>query len=472
MSSGPGESAVDFLIQAAPISQNITGGHYDIVSWEPRGLGQSIPAANCTNSTSPSISYHKLLVRGNGSDFEERSFAEAVQEHATIVGHECKATIAGPTDAAPHMTTKVVVQDMISILDAYAKTPEGKLVEDPMHLNYWGFSYGTIIGQTFASMHPYRINRVVLDGVVDADDYTNVKMETWLLDADVTFTSFFVYCHLAGSEACPYYIGNSAGDIFSRFERTVARLDAKTARAQSWENATLIESTLTGLKVIAFRFMYVPLGSFSDMAEVLVLLETASHNLTMESFSAMHNSVQNSTGEAFGDTNVAQVAISCSDNGNKLFNRSLEEVEPIVGKLKSQSWVGGEPLSKNLIACTGWGIDGVDRYAGPFGGRTKNPMLFVSNTRDPVTPKINGQRAATLFEGSQSLVTDGTGHTSLAVINVCALRKIGAYFQNGTMPGCDNFCDQGMGPWNVTIPGGLEKRGDWNDLQARMKALR
>jgi len=55
---------------------------------------------------------------------------------------------------------------------------------------------------------------------------------------------------------------------------------------------------------------------------------------------------------------------------------------------------------------------------------------------------------------------------------MCAMAKIGAYFQNGTMPGNDKFCQLEAGPWNVTIPGRLEKRDDWAELPKRMKSLK
>ena len=385
---GPGESAIDFLVKAAKITQNITGGHFDMVAWEPRGLGQSVPSANCSAQAAPLLSkYHQFTARGNTSGTIGSTFLEGVFTDAKAIGEKCKASIGGPTDAGPHMTTKIVVEDMVSILDAYAASPEGKQVENPSLLNYWGFSYGTIVGQTFASMFPDRINKVVMDGVVDADKYAKANMETWLVHADSAFATFFVYCHLAGPTACPYYTGNSTGDIFGRFEKTVARLDVKTARDQGWQNATLIESTLTGLKLLTFHALYSPISTFNGTAVSLVLLEKAVQNLTEESLSVLEELIGEQT-EGGAEAIAAQISISCSDNGNTLYNKTLSEVMPVVNQLKNQSWIGGEPLSKNVVACTGWGIDGVERYTGPFGGATKNAMLFVSNTRDPVTPDI------------------------------------------------------------------------------------
>lgn len=63
--------------------------------------------------------------------------------------------------------------------------------------------------------------------------------------ADEAFSTFFVYCNLAGPSQCPYYTGSTSKDILNRFEATVNRLDPVYAQLRGWANATVIELTCT-----------------------------------------------------------------------------------------------------------------------------------------------------------------------------------------------------------------------------------
>ncbi|KAH8597744.1 Alpha/Beta hydrolase protein [Bisporella sp. PMI_857] len=460
---GPGESAVEFLINGADLAQNITGGNFDIVAWEPRGLGQSTPVADCSSNPAPS-KYHQFMARGNQSSPTGDQYEE-IYEMAKKMGMECKSAIGGNTDAGQHMTTSIVAKDIISILDAYAASPASKGVEYPNLLNYWGFSYGTIIGQTFASMFPERMGRVILDGVVDPYDYSGGKMKTWLQHADDVFATFFLYCHLAGPKACPYHTGNTTSDIFSRFETTLARLDINKALEQKWENATGIVDVFAGLQLVSFMTTYTPPTSFDTLARALVFLETAVKNLTADALSDLQKLVSKPNENGLAVV-TAQTSISCSDNGNIYYNKPLKDVMPVINQLRAQSWLGGDILGTKVVACAGWGIDGVERYSGPFGGKTKNPILFISNTRDPVTPIENGRNSTKLFKDSQLLTIDGSGNRNFLSSDIAA------YFQSGKLPGDESFCALEAGPWKVSVPGGLESRGDWKELQQKMKDLR
>jgi pimeloyl-ACP methyl ester carboxylesterase len=154
---------VDFILESGyEVSVPVVGTNFDLVAFDPRGLGRSIPLANCSASSS------NLRRRAFGMYGPELStiYWDQTLESAKEFGAECEAAIGGPNGAGPHMSTAVVATDMLSIVKAFAATERGKRVEDSSLLNYWGISYGTFVGETFASMYPDRVGRVLLDGMI------------------------------------------------------------------------------------------------------------------------------------------------------------------------------------------------------------------------------------------------------------------------------------------------------------------
>ncbi|KUJ07981.1 alpha/beta-hydrolase [Mollisia scopiformis] len=464
---GPGDSGVAAALGLGKELSAAFGTSYDFVGFDPRGVGYSLPSGICVGSGASPQKRRSIetIPVGRGPEIPEL-FLEAAYQNATVNGEICQEQIGGPNDAGPHMTTSVNAKDMISILDAFAASPEAVGVENATDLNYWGFSYGTFLGQTFASMFPDRVGRMVIDAVVDPEDYILMQDEKMIQFSDETFSTFFIYCFLAG-DACPYFTGSSPYDVYLRFADTVSKLDVDHAFSHGWQNATDLYLLLEDVKLTLFEGIYSAIENFPTMAQTLVMVEQALKNLTSASLGTFETYV-NSYLPIVGQS----PAIFCTDGGNLLFNSTLKDMSFITASLKSQTWVSGEILSVTRIDCAGWSIKGTERYAGPFGGDTKNPMLFVSNTRDPVTPVYNGQKWSHRFKGAQLLTVDGTGHTSPITKNTCAFQKIGNYFKTGELPGNDNFCKLEVGPWNVTIPQGMENVNGWRDIQDGLASLR
>ena len=354
---GPGGSGVQFVLDSGVELQTIIGTNYDVVAWDPRGIGASIPSANCSALPPP-----KSLTRNSrralppiyGPELANSFFVDTFAD-AKAVGERCQAIIGGDNDAGPHMTTAVNVRDMVSIVDAFSRTPEGKGVHGAHLLNYWGFSYGTYIGQTFGSMFPDRVGRVIVDGIVDASIYRNGIIQG---SFDPVFSTFFLYCNLAGPTACPYYTGTTALDIYNRFENTLIQLDAQHATAQNWTNATIIQEALEIVKGLLDEVSYNPILLFPDVSDIALYLETALQNGDLVQ-------VIETLGTPAPPSNSTGYfrAVACTDSAGILYNKTLQELQPIISA-EENDIISGEILSTLSIDCTGWPIIGHDVYLG------------------------------------------------------------------------------------------------------------
>jgi pimeloyl-ACP methyl ester carboxylesterase len=127
-------------------------------------MGRSLPRANCSQPESTNDKIQRRVYGISGPELPEAFWDVAIAQAAAF-GEQCHTAIGGPDGAGQHMSTPVVATDMLSIVDAFAATPSGqRAAGNSSLLNYWGFSYGTFIGETFATLYPDRVGRLAIDG--------------------------------------------------------------------------------------------------------------------------------------------------------------------------------------------------------------------------------------------------------------------------------------------------------------------
>lgn len=90
-------------------------------------------------------------------------------------------------------------------------------------LQYWGFSYGTILGATFAAMFPDNVGRLIIDGVADAPDYYKTQWAISLRDTDAALKWFTDACAEAGPNECALY-EDSKEKVAERMDNLFAKL--------------------------------------------------------------------------------------------------------------------------------------------------------------------------------------------------------------------------------------------------------
>ncbi|MFG2044918.1 alpha/beta hydrolase [Dactylosporangium sp. NPDC048998] len=201
---GPGGSGLTLSVLGEYVP-NGAGAAYDWIGFDPRGVGSSVPALHCDDD------YF------NGPRPEYIPFTKSIE--TTWLNRSKKyAKDCGKAGGAllDHMTTVDSVNDMESIRKALGAN----------QINYYGFSYGTYLGQVYGTLHPDKVRRMVLDGNVDV---RNVWYQA-NLDQDVAFerNEKIWFGWLAKYDSV-YHLGTTAKQVEARWYSELNQLRIKPA---------------------------------------------------------------------------------------------------------------------------------------------------------------------------------------------------------------------------------------------------
>lgn len=318
-----------------------------------------------------------------------------------------------------------------------------------------GMSYGSLLGATVAAMFPDRMDRLVLDGVVNAQNYYHhqgIDIDQFLT-ADSGFRAILAACIEAGPEKCALASLNSnAADL----EATLIGMADKYGKNPVAVGGTVINSRMvTELLFIVIKYT----SGIATAAEHLTNLVTGT-NLT--EVVAYYDKL--SSGVAI--KNDSSMGIKCSDT----FPRadSIEDIIPDVEHMLQSSELFAPLLAGIAAQCANWPWAAKERYGGPWVGiKTKNPVLWFGNTYDPATPLASAKNMSAGFEGSVVVEQRGFGVSFLfcSVIDEAwwlTLMVIACY----AFPTFQLHCQDHVGllqPWNLA--------GRWYSLRGQRPAL-
>lgn len=179
---GPGVSGITTLLGLGQSMQGVLDGnkHYELLSFDPRGVGMSTPRADCYRGdnfrrAADALQHAQAVAPLTDSDRLGLRIRYAAAEG---LGKLCEEAAPGSDSIFAHMSTASVARDMLEIVERVDQRRNSSRLEPPL-LQYWGFSYGTVLGQVFASLFPDRVGRMVLDGIGDMEDLlTGVSLYT------------------------------------------------------------------------------------------------------------------------------------------------------------------------------------------------------------------------------------------------------------------------------------------------------
>ncbi|MEN3356368.1 MAG: hypothetical protein V7637_350 [Mycobacteriales bacterium] len=412
---GPGGSGVALVRQAGATLQQLYGNRFDVVGFDPRGVGASTSVRCFADATQQALFY------ANEERFPVGSFAERrFEAKLGLFTSACGARSGG---LLPYLSTEFAARDLDRLRAAVGDE----------RLTYLGLSYGTALGATYANLFPGRVRALVLDGVTDPTAYTGDVID-WLAgslaDTEKVLTGFAATCAAAGPARCALA---GKGDVRQRIARLLAKLRQAPVQVPDAPGVPTLVSYQTTLGAI-FSSLYSTV-IWQPLAAALVALERGNGLPLLQLFSA---SAAPPSGD-YDNTADAQAGILCTDGTSP---RDPARWPGFVRRLSRISPTGGPVLGwLNALPCATWPARAVSRYTGPWNARTAHPVLLVGVTHDPITPLASARKLARLMGPSAVLLThDGFGHSSFGQLSSCTLATAARYFATGALPAPGTVC--------------------------------
>ncbi|HOT56655.1 MAG TPA: alpha/beta hydrolase [Ornithinibacter sp.] len=398
---GPGGSGVDYARAADFIVGKGVRDAYDVVGFDPRGVGRSAPIDCLTDAE---------LDTFLGSDptpddpAEEQAFAKTAEG----LGQSC-ANTAGPL--LGHVSTQDAARDMDILRAALGEEK----------LTYLGKSYGTYLGTIYADLFPAQVGRMVLDGVV-APDLTAEEINLGQAKGFERATrEWAAYCVEEGD--CP--LGTSVDEVMEGLRAFLLAVDSNPLPRTGDNAVPQLTEGWASLGIAAAMY---------DQGQWRTLVDSMSEALKGDGTSLMQLANQyadrNPGGQYAGNIMEVIYAVNCLDKPepNDVAERARLAQESVAD---APTW--GPFLMWSSLPCGFWPIEptGEPKTVAAQGAA---PIVVIGTTRDPATPYEWSVRLRDQLADASLITFDGDGHTAYTRSNDCVDKAVDAYYLKGTVP--------------------------------------
>ncbi|RBR25160.1 uncharacterized protein FIESC28_02068 [Fusarium coffeatum] len=408
---GPGGSGVEAVLTGAEAMLPVLGGHYDIIGFDPRGTGRTIPF-DCPTAEE---------ILANAGNLHRREFHTLPQfdvwEDVKTEGWQMFRQVAQlcweeHRDTGRFIGTPFVARDMMAIVDALGQGDK---------LNYWGSSYGTILGQVVASMFPKRVGRILLDANLNADDYLAGTWLTGTFDTERSLANLFNDCVMSGKDLC-----------------SLADYHGKSTTGESLMNEFRSKSEDVALSYQTKEQILQPLYNPIYFPTAIKAIEDLFTGKTPD----------NSTGGASGtkwnrQQDMALFGIACSDSTFRV--EDPDDLFSVYQAHYAESSFADVTI-KGRVGCASWKFSAAERtdLNTLRNVNTSYPILVVNGRYDPATSLRSAWEVSTKFRGSRVVVHEGAGHGLTAHPSNCTNNIVAKYFIDGEMPEVNTTCSADM----------------------------
>ncbi len=394
---GPGGSGIEMVESATSYFSATLLRSLDIVGFDPRGVGES-HGVRCLTSAELEVRYEQTY------DLDSDAGWDAYVADSTEYGEKCLEN-TGPL--MEFLDTVSAARD----LDVLRAT-----IGDPT-LTYFGFSYGTFLGATYAELFPENVGRLVLDGAVDPSLSYQELAAGQNVGFGVAYRSYLEDC-LAGSD-CPF-----TGSADEAWDRTVDLLEELYANPVDSDDPErpVNDSTLMSAIIMS---MYSP-GWWPTLSEAIssLLDGDGSQVLAMADYSAERDEDGN-----YPEDEGAFRLIDCLDYQVTLDRTAIEDA---ADALVAENELFGPFFGYGEVGCATLPFQSTAERD-PITAPGTPPIVVIGTTRDPATPYDWAVSLADQLESGVLLSYDGDGHTAYGSDD-CIDTPVDEFLVNGVVP--------------------------------------
>lgn len=439
---GPGGSSVDAVPSFADSLGPQVRQRFDIVGVQPRGLTDADPAV-CTPTTPPPTTpeYEFPFLPSQQRRYLE--FTKWLQ--ASCAQNEPRVL--------DHMSTASTARDLDQVRRA---------VGDPK-LTYYGGSYGSFLGATYANLFPDKVRAVAVDGVLDpvawttgaGNQATTQPVTERLgshLGAQEGLMAAIAECERVGPQLCP-----QAPTIRQDYKDVTSKLRAG-AKVSLGELDLTYDKVMGILLAILYDYESVPIGlSFISDVQDLLVPPTAGERrpaaLQRNALASYQEAKRRADrvrdrgtdllptqwNEDFPEDSGLPVTfqgVLCSDSVNPTDRNAWL---PASVRTDRQAPGFGPRWLWSSAACAGWPGSDPGAYRGPFTKKPANGLLVLSTRYDPATPLSGAKALRAMSPGSKLVIGELWGHGTTRV-STCVDEIRTRYLLTGALPADDVTC--------------------------------
>ncbi|TNM38720.1 alpha/beta hydrolase [Nocardioides albidus] len=397
---GPGAPGTDTAKDADFYFAQELRAAYDIVGFDPRGTGDSAPVDCLTDDA-----LDAYVAADPDPDTPEEVATAKDNSEQFWSGCQARSGAVGG-----HVSTVEAARDMDVLRAA--------LGED--QLDYFGFSYGTRLGATYAELFPDKVGRLALDGAVDPSLSPREGALSQAKGFETALRSYLQNCVDEGS--C--FLGASVDAGLRTITDLLAAIDAKPLPTKDPEGRDLSVG-------LAFYGLILPLYSEENWPYLDDALKQAidGDGSTLLFLADTYGSRQNGT---YTDNSLEAISvINCLDDP---WSITPDQVPGQFPDFEKASPTFGDVFAWGLTACNGIPFTSTDEPDLKIDGSGAAPIVVLGTTRDPATPYEEAVAMADQLESGVLISRDGDGHTAYNKGNACVDDAVHGYLLEGTVP--------------------------------------